>query len=483
MAPRPRLRAGRPLVLLAAVCLARIASVSGQEYGSRLAYGSWEDYTAVAGRDGRQVALGPLPSMQEVSNNRTKRAVPVEKEWIVLAGYRPELAEPSPTILPDGRLVKVEVTGYGRCLDGSWPVYYFAYGAQPTKWVIELEGGDWCTRFDRGDDSRERSKDERRNCFDRRELGGLQGGTTKEDPEYLDIKEMGDQAAHLSSNSNRNPMMHDWNKVFVRNCDGSSFTSSRPGIFTGADDGDDDDDNDGLYMQGKQILDGVVSDLLFNKHLGHAREVVIAGCSAGGLAVMIHADSIAERIRGNALNLRRPDAADIKIRALADSGFFLAESCGDGDQDYHARMEWLYENHNSLGGLNPKCVASYGENATDYHMCLFAEVAVRHLETPLFIAQSIMDGWGLVWIGCENEPAFREKMSGKLAEVVSLPGNGGFMDACRHHCHCHESIEIDGSTHVDAFRSWYRGDGDKSIWFKPDCEVTYSYPECPEKNG
>lgn len=101
--------------------------------------------------------------------------------------------------------------------------------------------------------------------------------------------------------------------MFVRNCDGSSFTSSRPGIFTGADDGDDDDDNDGLYMQGKQILDGVVSDLLFNKHLGHAREVVIAGCSAGGLAVMIHADSIAERIRGNALNLRRPDAADIKV--------------------------------------------------------------------------------------------------------------------------------------------------------------------------
>lgn len=123
MAPRPRLRAGRPLVLLAAVCLARIASVSGQEYGSRLAYGSWEDYTAVAGRDGRQVALGPLPSMQEVSNNRTKRAVPVEKEWIVLAGYRPELAEPSPTILPDGRLVKVEVRLAGaRCQDAPQPM-------------------------------------------------------------------------------------------------------------------------------------------------------------------------------------------------------------------------------------------------------------------------------------------------------------------------------------------------------------------------
>lgn len=103
-------------------------------------------------------------------------------------------------------------------------------------------------------------------------------------------------------------------QVFVRNCDGSSFTSSRPELFTGADDGDDDDDNDGLYMQGKLILDGVISDLLYKKYLGHAREVVLAGCSAGGLAVMIHADSIADRIRANARTLRRPDAADIKVR-------------------------------------------------------------------------------------------------------------------------------------------------------------------------
>jgi hypothetical protein len=101
--------------------------------------------------------------------------------------------------------------------------------------------------------------------------------------------------------------------VFIRNCDGSSFTSSRPDVFTGADDGDDDDDNNGLYMQGKQILDGVLSDLLSTKYLGHASEVVITGCSAGGLAVMIHADSIADRIRASARDLRRPDAGDIKV--------------------------------------------------------------------------------------------------------------------------------------------------------------------------
>jgi hypothetical protein len=96
-------------------------------------------------------------------------------------------------------------------------------------------------------------------------------------------------------------------------------------------------------------------------------------------------------------------------------------------------MKWLYQNHYSLPGLNPKCIASYGNNTGDYHRCLFAETAVRHLETPLFIAQSIVDGWSLVWVGCEDEQEFREKMSSRLAEAVSLPGNGGFMDACQHH--------------------------------------------------
>ena len=37
-------------------------------------------------------------------------------------------------------MAKVEIkSGFGKCSDGSNPVYYIAYGQQPTKWVIFLE--------------------------------------------------------------------------------------------------------------------------------------------------------------------------------------------------------------------------------------------------------------------------------------------------------------------------------------------------------
>lgn len=367
-----------------------------------------------------------------MSNNRTKRAMRPEKKWVALVGYEPVLEDPMPKA-SDGFLHKVEVQGTGRCLDGSWPVYYYAYGSEPTKWVIDLEGGDWCTRFEGGMDKEERGKDYRRDCFERRDQGGLQGGTTKDDKETLSLDWLGKEAHYFSNSTKRNPLMHGWNKVFIRNCDGSSFTSGRPEAWTGiTDDSDDDDDNNFIYTQGKLILDSVLQDLLIHRHLGHADEVVLAGCSAGGLAVILHLDSVAETIRRTAAQLWRPDPKAIKVRGLADSGFFLDEACGGSDKNYRARMKFLYDYHFSHNGLNPKCTAHY--NATgEFYKCLFAENALRFLETPVFLAQSLLDGWALTWIGCDNENEFKTKMKNKLAEAVSIPENGGFMDSCRHH--------------------------------------------------
>jgi len=33
-------------------------------------------------------------------------------------------------------------------------------------------------------------------------------------------------AGYLSADSARNPLLHDWTRVVVRNCDGTAFTSS-----------------------------------------------------------------------------------------------------------------------------------------------------------------------------------------------------------------------------------------------------------------
>ena len=405
---------------------------SGEKSAGKLAgnHHAWDDIEYMQGSN----EVGPKalrPSLLEVANSRTQRKGQIEKEWVALAGFYPALKDPEPK-LSEGFLHKVEVRGTGKCLDGSWPVYYYAYGEDPTKWLIEFEGGDWCTRFTKGRNDDEEGKDERRNCFERRNFEGMQGGTTSADPDTLSVEFLGGQAAYMSSSSSRNPVMSKWNKVFVRNCDGSSFTSGRWSPWAG-DESDDDDDNDGsIFMQGKFILQGVFDDLIKDKHLGHADEVVLAGCSAGGLSVMLHADRVADWIRQAATDLLRPKPENIEVRAYADSGFFLDESCGDGDQDYNARMRFLYDTHNARDGLNQRCVEHFAPTEEEYK-CLFAENAIRFLETPVFVAQSMLDGWSLVWVGCEDEGEFKDKMKQKLAEAVAIPKNGGFMDGCQHH--------------------------------------------------
>mmetsp|Transcript_29258 Transcript_29258/g.82555 ORF Transcript_29258/g.82555 Transcript_29258/m.82555 type:complete len:501 (+) Transcript_29258:326-1828(+) len=480
------------LGFLTAVVVLRSAAaqpLEGGTVGSRLAYTAYpgEDEDGLYYRDSgglKETAaawmVGPQavrPSIGEVANNRTARVSPVVKQWVSLVGYSPDLADPDPK-LSAGELIKYEVQGTGKCLDGSWPAYYMAYGTDPTKWLLFLEGGDWCNRFEAGATEAEREKDDRRNCFERRNDNGELGGSTDKEKESWSLDDLGEKYGYFSNDKERNPLMHTWNKVYVRNCDGSSFTSSKTEPYYTDDDGDDDDDNNFVYLQGHFILESVMADLLEQKYLGHAEEVVIGGCSAGGLAVMLHADKIAGMIRKKAEDLSRWEVDSIKIRAWADSGFFVDNSCGDGDFNYNERMQLLFSHHNCEPGLNPACLAHFNSTGEKYR-CMFAENSLNFIQTPMFIAQSLLDGWGVHWIGCDRDDEFKELMKERLSVALSTPRNGGFIDACNHHCHCHETLRINGLNQMEAFQNWYNG-GETRIWFSEECK-TEPNSECPTK--
>jgi hypothetical protein len=49
--------------------------------------------------------------------------------------------------------------------------------------------------------------------------------------------------------------------------------------------------NDTLWFRGKHILKAMQSDLLKNRGLDKSTDVVISGCSAGGLATFLHVDN------------------------------------------------------------------------------------------------------------------------------------------------------------------------------------------------
>ena len=67
-------------------------------------------------------------------------------------------------------------------------------------------------------------------------------------------------------------------------CDGASWTGSNATLTMHK--------GKQLHFRGKQNLDALLADLLSNKGMDRATEVVISGGSAGALAVYLHADAI-----------------------------------------------------------------------------------------------------------------------------------------------------------------------------------------------
>jgi hypothetical protein len=102
-------------------------------------------------------------------------------------------------------LVMLESPGDAVCLDGTTPGYYYRQGiGNGTKgWIIHLEGGGWCY-----------SEAE---CLER---SYSKLGSSESWPHTADF------SGFLSDNSSTNPDFYDWNVVYIKYCDGASFTGN-----------------------------------------------------------------------------------------------------------------------------------------------------------------------------------------------------------------------------------------------------------------
>jgi hypothetical protein len=118
-------------------------------------------------------------------------------------------------------------------------------------------------------------------------------------------------------NTSSNPL-HDWNILFMKYCDGSSFSSMLPLAvpvttqFLNATSGEALTAH--VYYRGQRIHDALLDTFVRRHGLLEASDVVVAGCSAGGLSVYLHVDEVAARFTGR---------AGARVRGLADSGFFV----------------------------------------------------------------------------------------------------------------------------------------------------------------
>lgn len=294
-------------------------------------------------------------------------------------------------------------------------IFYPGTGSGVNKWYIHHEGGGWCESL--------------KDCYER-SLTPL-GSTAKATPT------VGLPDGYFSTNQAENPTMYNWNKVFFLYCDGGSFSGllSNPTSYDGHP----------LYFRGYyNLLDYAKS--LTTKGLASATEVVISGCSAGGLATYLHVDWWAAHFHSS-----------VKVRGLPDSGFFLDYNSPGNGPKYGTSLRWVFTAMNCSAGVNQDCIKA---NPTAPGACMFAEHTGPHIKTPIWPLQSEYDSWQAGNILGPHTDAEQNKFGQLLtqrfsASVLANPQNGGFLDSCYHHCGEWDAIHINGVNSGAGFEKWY----------------------------
>lgn len=322
---------------------------------------------------------------------------------------------------------KIQITDpAAQCLDGSLATYYFTAGTDSgaRKWYIHHQGGGWCQTTA---ECQERAK--------------TALGSTTADPATTNPGE-----GYFSADPAANPLMYNWNKVMLRYCDGGSFS------------GDTDDAASGLHYRGRPILQAM-RNALAAQGMMLATDIVISGCSAGGLATFLHADAWAAAF---------PRARSV---ALPDSGFFVDadyphanvsrpghSGVGLPPGQYHTGMVWVYHAMNASFGVNAACVSHYKALGLDDSACMFAEHTAPHVATPMFVLNSQYDSWQTANILGSKDPtainAFGQTFRQRMANALG-PQHSGFIDSCFHHCGNWNTMPYKGYTQSTAFQQWY----------------------------
>ena len=136
--------------------------------------------------------------------------------------------------------------------------------------------------------------------------------------------------------------------TLFRYCDGASYSGNNDTV--------DEFEGKKLYYRGFRINMAVMDRLFDDFGLFHATDVVLTGCSAGGLATYLHVDHWAGYLNPST-----------KFVAMPDSGFFLDYEAPDigpspvpsAPGNYHNDMIWVYEYQNASTGVNQACVHNF----------------------------------------------------------------------------------------------------------------------------
>ncbi|KAE9618893.1 hypothetical protein Lal_00046939 [Lupinus albus] len=296
------------------------------------------------------------------------------------------------------------------CTDGTLPAYHLhrGYGSGANSWLVNLEGGGWCNNV--------------RSCvFRKKTRRGSSAFMEKEIP-FTGI---------LSNNPQENPDFFNWNRVKIRYCDGASFT------------GDSEHKDAQLQFRGERIWWAAIEELK-SKGMHYAKQALLSGCSAGGLATIIHCDEF-----------RGLFPRTTKVKCLSDAGLFLDAPDVSGGHT----LRDFFSSVVNLQGVQKNLPFSC-TNHLDPTSCFFPQNLIGGVRTPLFILNTAYDSWQIqsslappsadphgYWRDCRSNHAkctgsqirflqggFRNHMLNVVKGFSRSNQNGLFINSCFAHC-------------------------------------------------
>ncbi|CAN1236448.1 Pectin acetylesterase 6 [Linum grandiflorum] len=295
------------------------------------------------------------------------------------------------------------------CLDGTLPGYHIHRGSGigANSWLIQLEGGGWCNSV--------------RNCIYRKTT---RRGSSKYMEKVIPFTGI------LSEKAEENPDFFNWNRIKLRYCDGASFN------------GDSQNEAAQLYFRGQRIW-SVAMETLMSLGMKSADQALLSGCSAGGLASILHCDEFSAMF-----------TQSTRVKCLSDAGMFLNAGSNVCFRPNTATYYLCRIYQQLQTDLPSSCT-----NHLDPTSCFFPQNLVDSIQTPMFLLNAAYDAWQIqaslappsadpngLWDGCKKNHAqcnstqinffqdFRNQMLNAVKGFSNSQRNGLFINSCFAHC-------------------------------------------------
>lgn len=291
----------------------------------------------------------------------------------------------------------------------------------------------------------------------------------------------------LSRNKDVNPDLADWNLVFFPYCDGGSFSGNRKEPL--------DVHGRKVYLRGRRILDFLLSRLISSYGLDIADEVLVSGCSAGGLSVYMNCDYIS--------NFLTASSPSVKVKCMGDAGVFLDRLDVAGKPTAQDLFSSVFDLHELEPSAIPACISERKRSL--HYQCMMAQYIFPYIKAPLFVINSLYDSWSLpnliaprkadpkdrILRDCIHSfhvctskqhrllQEYREATIAAAKDVLESAENatrGAFLFSCYHHCVTESDIlwsrmqSAEGKTLISTLGKWLNEDA-KQDTKVVDCEL------------